>query len=140
MNQKQIKESSSIIARQNAFIDQRPTLAAHNADPLAVIVLLQAEIAEFVEAYTTEEPMEEVAREAADIIIFAVTLFKTLGFEVQEVESEVHSKIARNEAKYPQELFQEKPFPEAAAIAKKRWVVLGGDRAFYANQEYTEQD
>jgi len=131
-------ENQSIIERQNAFIDKRPTLATHNTDPLAVVALLQREIQEFVDAYTSEEPMEEIAREAADIIIYALTLFKTLDFEADEVEEEVNSKIARNDAKYPEHLFQDGRYVERAALAKKRWVLLGGDQAFYAKQNKAE--
>lgn len=131
-------DTLNFVQLQHAFIDERPTLAAHNTDPLAVLELLKLEIAEFEEAYRKEFPSEEVAREAADIAIFTVTLFKTLALDL---EAEVIKKIRRNQAKYPIELFQNVDFEIAASEAKKRWITLGGDLAFYTNhiQEIHEQ-
>lgn len=69
----------------------------------------------------TPEEIEKVGAELADVVIFSLTLGETLGIDV---ESAIRTKVAKNEERFPAELFQDTT-QSFDLVYMKRKVELG---------------
>lgn len=116
------------------YQQDRPVMNNHNTDTTAVLGLLMGEVSELVVSHAKylndqEEPLD-VANEAADVLIFAVSLIASLGLDPETV---VREKIGRNVLKYPASVFSNgRTYEQARDISKASWRIDGGDTTYYS--------
>lgn len=109
---------------QNFSLD-RPSLLKNNS-PEQIIRLLQNEVVEAADSLTDTN---NLAGEISDIVIFALTLANEYGFDMDD---EVRTKIAFNNARYSAIDFQE-DYEQARIKGKAREVWV--KPMFYESQE-----
>ncbi len=102
---------------QNFSLD-RPSLLENNT-PEKIVSLLHGEVTEAGESL---DDLENLASEISDVVIFALTLANSYGFNMDE---EVRTKIAMNLARYEAKDFDGSITYEEARLkgkAREKWV------------------
>lgn len=112
-------------ARVRKWLEERPTLLAHNRDPLKVLTLASLEIIEAIEARGDKD---KLGHELADVMWYVLSLAETEGIDL---ETAFQEKVTRNEAKYKPDYFQYGDYEEARNRARKEWAEAGGDEAWF---------
>jgi hypothetical protein len=102
--------------------DKRPLILENNQCWAQSLVLLVGEFEE-LEAAAADfhdglAPAEDVASEAADIILLGITLLRSLGFDPEKA---VRGKLQRNDDKYPAEELVSGDYEEKMQNLKHRW-------------------
>ena len=92
---------SAIQARLVDFKEERPVLAEQDHNIFFLFLLLMGEVHELGQEMAKDN-MEEVEKELADCLIFLLNIAAEYGIDVHNA---VMTKIDRNVAKYPAELF-----------------------------------
>ena len=95
---------------QNFSLD-RPTLQKQNT-PEQIILLLQNEV---VEASQSLTDTENLATEIADVVILALTLANSFGFDM---DLEIREKISFNSARFSSDMFQTGSYDDAISQGK----------------------
>ena len=88
------------------FSQDRPTLQKNNT-PEQIILLLQNEVVEASESLTDTE---NLATEIADVVILALTLANSFGFDM---DLEIREKISFNNARFSSNMFQAGSYDDA---------------------------
>ena len=96
---------------QNFSLD-RPTLQKQNT-PEQIILLLQNEV---VEASQSLTDTENLATEIADVVILALTLANSFGFDM---DLEIREKISFNNARFSSDIFQAGSYDDAISQGKR---------------------
>ena len=96
---------------QNFSLD-RPTLQKQNT-PEQIILLLQNEV---VEASQSLTDTENLATEIADVVILALTLANSFGFDM---DLEIREKISFNNARFSSDMFQAGSYDDAISQGKR---------------------
>ncbi len=98
-----MSDINNLISQIDAFRDARNWRDFHNAKDLALSLSLEA--AELLECFqwqsseqATENNLDEIKDELADVLIYALTLSSTLNLDVTTI---VEAKIEKNGRKYP---------------------------------------
>lgn len=96
----------SLKEKVDQFIEDRDWKQFHNPQELAVS--LSIEVAEMLEIFQwrlkedlTEEQLEKVKEELADILIYSISMANTLDLDISTI---IADKIAKNAEKYPIEV------------------------------------
>lgn len=103
------------------FHKNRPIMDSFNT-PLNMTERIKGEVDELLaeikwgEKEPTPEEVERVADELADVMICGFSLGDCLGIDV---EAAVRKKLAKNETRFPKELFQEGDF-QTVYLTRKR--------------------
>lgn len=113
------------------FKAERPELMRNNwSDSMALFLLLQGEVEELGEELAAGN-FEEVPKELADVLIFALEIAQYLGIDIYRA---VLTKIARNFAKFPEGRLQgDVPYEEVMPQLRTEWEQGGGDAQYYQN-------
>ena len=95
-----------------SFSQDRPTLQKNNT-PEQIILLLQNEV---VEASQSLTDTENLATEIADVVILALTLANSFGFDM---DLEIREKISFNNARFSSDIFQAGSYDDAISQGKR---------------------
>lgn len=76
--------------------------------------------------------MAELHEECADVLIFTIELFASLGLTPEEINQMTIDKITRNERKYRPEYFEGQTIREGLLESRRRW---SNSRAEYGGGE-----
>lgn len=96
------------------FQINRPTMKEHNTPP-RLAEWMKGETDELLaemqwgDQEPTEEQINKVRLELADVIIFALNIGSALGIDIEEA---VREKVAHNEERFPRDRFQTGDFME----------------------------
>ncbi|WP_077913790.1 nucleotide pyrophosphohydrolase [Listeria cornellensis] len=96
-------ELDDILAKINAFREERDWRQFHNPKDLSISISLEAaELLENFQWKTSEEvlngDMENVKEEIADVLIYSLMLSSDLNMDVKEI---IEEKLHKNSLKYP---------------------------------------
>jgi phosphoribosyl-ATP pyrophosphohydrolase len=126
----------TIIELNHTFQIDRPVMHLANSCPHAAFRLLCGEVeearAEFEALQSGENTREAAAYELADIVLFCFTTMHALGYEPQDVNEIIRSKVGRNALKYPSANFQDGEYSEKLQEHKAYWRQIKGDEQFFA--------
>jgi NTP pyrophosphatase (non-canonical NTP hydrolase) len=110
------------------FVTDRPTMIANNRNPNRMMELLKQEIDELSVEIMAENP-DKIAQELPDVVWFCLTIAEIYGIDL---ENALWAKALRNEAKYPEEYFQDgMSYEEAHTLCRALWSQYGNDKEFF---------
>ena len=109
-----------------SFQEERPLMREYNT-PVRMAEWMQGETHELLaemhwgEQEPSQEEIDKVRMELADVVIFSLNIGHMLGIDVEQA---VLEKVARNNERFPRELFQD-PSQDFEQVYHQRKIELG---------------